>query len=59
MQLIAIGFMGHMSVFVNVSREEAIRLYCESESEDEFDDSLAVKEFDITDGRFEVYDIWK
>lgn len=51
-KLIVIGWMGGMTAYLNVSREEAIRRYTT-----ENDDTYSVKEIEF-DNEFEVYDAW-
>lgn len=58
MKLVAIGFLGDYTVYVDLSREEAIRRY-----DAEYPDytvakhGLHVKEVEVRDGRFQAYDI--
>jgi len=58
MKLIAIGYLGEMVVFTNISRENAIERYnkenptCTVE-----DENLSVKEIEVNE-KFYVYDIW-
>lgn len=58
MKLIAIGGMGEYEVFVDVTREEAIRRFDELYPDYTVaENSLNVREIDVPDGRFWVYDI--
>ena len=66
-KLIVIGYLGSKTAYLNVSKEEAIRRYCENQWDpysnktieelvDEFDMRL-YREFKFED-TFNVYDAW-
>jgi len=56
-KVIAIGFLGVQTCYINVDKDEAIRRYCKENDIDEITDE-PVKEFEFED-QFEVYDIWE
>ena len=53
--LVVIGWMGAKKAYLNVSREEALRRYVETEGEI---DGEHIAEFDFDD-QFCVYDAWE
>ena len=56
-KLIALGFLGVGTCYLNVSMEEAQRRYKEEHPEEEGDaDVLAIFEFD---DEFHCYDVWE
>lgn len=55
-KVIAIGFLGVQTCYLNVDKDEAIRRYCEENEIDDID-GVTVREFEFDD-QFEVYDIW-
>jgi hypothetical protein len=58
MKLVAIGFLSEMRVYVNLSKEEAMKRYNEENPEYTIEDNnLDVKEINVEDS-FWVYDIW-
>lgn len=59
MKLVAIGYLGDQTVYVNISKQEAIDRY-DRENPDftVIKNNLRVKEIDV-DEKFYVYDIWK
>lgn len=60
MKLIAIGYLGEQTVYVGISKEEAISKYKEEHPhvEDQaIGKGIRVEELDVND-KFYVYDIW-
>lgn len=55
--LVVVGYIGCKRAYLDVSREEAVRRYRESEHEDEVD-LRRVKEIEFTD-EFRAYDVWE
>lgn len=58
MKLVAIGFLGEYVVYVDMTREDAMARY-DRENPDYTiaENDLVVKEIDVRDGRFQVYEI--
>jgi hypothetical protein len=58
-RLVAIGFLGHQYVYVGLTRDEAVKRH-DSEHPDATvaDWNHSVREILVTNGCFEVYDIW-
>lgn len=60
MKLVAIGYLGHFTVYVGLSREEAVRRHEREHPGDTVEAAgLAVQEIEVKDGKFGVYDIWE
>ena len=58
MKLISIGFIGSKTVYIDISKEEAIKRYNKENLEyTVVENSLSVEEIEIKDS-FNVYDIW-
>jgi hypothetical protein len=58
-KLVSIGFLGEQKVYINVSKEEAISRYnAENPNYTVEGQSLMVREFQVTNGEFTVYDMW-
>jgi len=58
MKLISIGFIGDKTVYIDISKEEAIKRYDKENPEyTVVENSLSVEEIEIKDS-FNVYDIW-
>lgn len=57
--LITIGWMGDKKAYLNITREEAIKRYCESEDEpvEDVREGGVVDELKFDD-EFSVYDAW-
>lgn len=59
-RIISIGYMGEQTVYVNLSREEAIQRYRKAspwESDEDFA-TMRILEFDIK-SEFKAYDVWE
>jgi hypothetical protein len=58
MKLVSIGFIGGQTVYVGLTKEEAIQRY-DKENPDYtvLENSLSVREIEVKD-KFFVYDIW-
>jgi hypothetical protein len=60
MKLIAIGFVGNFTVYVNLSKKEAIARYNQENPDWTVEDNnLSVIEQEVVDGKFRVYDIFE
>ena len=58
MKLVSIGFIGGQTVYVDVTKEEAIQRYNEENPDYTIlENSLIVREIEVKD-KFFVYDIW-
>jgi hypothetical protein len=58
--IIAIGYLGGMRCYLDITEEEAKARYIRDEDEDEDAfDSLSVKRVEVVDGRFGAYEIWE
>lgn len=61
-KIISIGYTGIMKCYLNISEEDAIKRYCESEkiSEDDFESNADITIDQIEfDDEFEAYSIWE
>lgn len=58
MKLVAIGFLGQFTVYVNVTKEEAIARYNRENPDYTAEDAGTVREIEVKDGKFYAYDIW-
>ena len=58
MKLISIGFIGSKTVYIDISKEEAIKRYDEENPEyTVIKNDLSVEEIEVKDS-FHVYDMW-
>lgn len=58
MKLIAIGFIGHYDVYINMTKEEAINLYNkQNPTYTVEEENLHVKEINVTNNQFWAYNI--
>lgn len=57
-KLVAIGYMGDMTVYINLSKTEAVRRYNVENNEVIDENSPNIIELEVEDS-FSVYDIWK
>lgn len=58
LKFVTIGYLGHQTVYVNVTKEEAIARYNKENPDYTAEDAGTVREIEVKDGKFEVYDIW-
>lgn len=56
-RLVIIGCLSVRRAYLNVSREEALRRFLESENRGVLDDTEEISEFEFED-EFGVYDAW-
>jgi hypothetical protein len=59
MTLTTIGLLGNLSVYVDLTREQAIERYNRENESSPFDPEVdTVKEWTVKDGKFYAYDLW-
>jgi len=59
MKLISIGFIGSKSVYVDISKEDAIKRFnIENPDFTVEENNISVDEIEVKNGRFAAYEIW-